>query len=140
MVKLVGGKLNQHLPPDTILFRWVQKDYFHPDDPSFIIPAVFQPDTKDKGMSTDYKGIFCSTYQNSLNYCEEAKRPKYGVAEIKNVAKIEKIPGLSVKHTPKPDRKSHTDVFGLDAKGKNKTFRRMKLFMLSKVVFNPFYS
>lgn len=123
------------IPPNAILFRWLKKSDVYPSEPDFILPSAFQPDSSDGGMSTDWQCDFCRTGQESLKFAPEEKRPSLGIAEIRDVGEIRKIIGLTVEHTPKLERLSHTDIYGVGAGNKTDLFyKRVKLHSITHVI------
>ena len=128
----------RNIPSEAILYRWIHKDFIYPEDPTFILPAAFSVDALDKGMSTDWKCEYCEDASSSLQFIAEDKRASYGIAEIEDVGEIRKIVGLSVEHAPEVNRLSHSDIFGLDVKGNNLTYLRMKLHNLFTFSYKSF--
>ncbi len=137
----MGDALEQgrDIPPaDAILYRHIKKADIYAPDPSFVIYSAFQPDSHDGGVSTDWQGEFCPKPQDSIPFAREERRPLIGVAEIRNVGEVRKIIGLTVKYTPKQDRPSHTDIFGIKgASGDQLFYFRTKLCNITHVIISP---
>ena len=73
-------------------------------------PGVFRdhpPKGEDRAMSTDW-----SKYATPEETLRRAKVPSDNGVIGMVVGEVREIPGLKVEHSPLPENRSHTDIFG----------------------------
>lgn len=93
----------EEIPSEDYLYMRVH--YALVDASGNPLPAAFR--NHGDGMSSDW-----SRYSTPRETLERASRPaKRGVVQM-IVGKIRDLPDQRVEHTPEPDNRAHTDVFG----------------------------
>ena len=108
----ISSELTKDFPHEAIpdsdkLFQRVHKAHFRHG--KLALSMVFN--NHGEGMSTDWSKYSSArkTKENAIIY---GKNPEnYGVIKM-NVGVVKAIKQQTVKHTPKPENRAHTDVIG----------------------------
>lgn len=92
----------ESIPDRDVLFMRVHRQWTLDGSPT---PGAFQD--RDGGMSTDW-----SKYSTAQDTLKRARKPEMNGILKMQVEQVRKIPNQTVQHTPKPENRAHTDVFG----------------------------
>lgn len=95
---------------DTLYYRAHRTFYGKRWPLDSIPPTCFMnrpKDDPDAGMSTDW-----SKYASPEESRSRARQPIDNAVVALTVADVHAVPGQRVAHTPQPDNRAHTDVFG----------------------------
>ena len=98
----------EQIPPSDWLYKRVPKAHYS-DDVLNSAATFRNTPTKQDGMSVDWSRH--STPEQTLRRAVQKPVATYGVIKLQ-VAKVAKIPGQRIEHTPRDDNQSHADVFG----------------------------
>jgi len=105
---LGGGWESEPILDEDFLFMRVHKTWAKRDG-SISLGVFKNTPTPQDGMSTDWQKY--STPEETRSH--SARKPPDEYAVIRMLAgKVRTIPKQEVEHTPLPDNRAHTDVFG----------------------------
>jgi|SRR5690242_5530869 len=95
----------EQIPDDSSLFFRIHKSYLQFGDE--LPPGVFRD--QGGGMSTDWDKY--STAEETQKRVQRSAPEDNGVLSL-NVGGVRQISPLTVEHTPQPENRAHSEVFG----------------------------
>ncbi len=91
-------------------------------------PGVFR--AQGTGMSVNWE-----KYASAEETRKQSRREPEDNAVIRLLAgDIREIESLSLKHTPEPENRAHSEVFGLPTAGEEQTEKRLLLLRITEIV------
>jgi len=114
----------EDIPDDDSVYMRAHRMFFRPT----LQPGVFTP--HGAGMSVDWK-----KYSSPEDTRQRARNPDHNAVIRLPARGIRDINNLALEHTPEPENRAHSDVFGL-VNSEDLTEARILLLNLSRVVLD----
>lgn len=114
----------EDIPDDDSVYMRAHRMFFRPT----LQPGVFTP--HGGGMSVDWE-----KYSSPEDTRQRAKNPDHNAVIRLPALGIRDINNLALEHTPEPENRAHSDVFGL-VNSEDLTEARILLLNLSRVVLD----
>ena len=113
------------IPDADFVFMRAHRMYFREGE---LLPGVFRD--RDGGMSVNW-----DKYASAEDTKQQAKKlPDENAVIRMPVIGIREILNFKVEHTPEPDNRAHSEVYGLAGDPEQRTEARVKLRRISEVV------